>query len=409
MRHMYAFLALLAFPFHVYGQVLTYKSALELYKTNSPEVIYLQQELKKSLAETDEYARISNPEISYEREEIENETEQFLGLSKKINLLGQSFIKMGVANTEEDALQLQYEYELEKLTVSFSVEYLEVLKMKDEMLLNKEVFATVSDAYNAANERYREGNISGFEVKRFQVQLDTYQKGYNDSRNNYLNAMGILLAKIYPGDELQKVLQKEISSEYLGNIAFTDEYHQDLASMQQTAQGNRKDLKAYYLFRESSSSKVAIEKLNRLPELGISGGYKKVSGVGDGFVVGLSLDLPLFNMNGNHVEIAEAGESIANVRYQQKKKEVILEVTDIYNRLKTTGQQFVELKINKDKSTILETAIELYNEGKISLIELIDAAEAYKTYQIVFNDIKYEYQMLVKKSELILGKINTGI
>lgn len=411
MRYAYAIIALLlSFMSSGYGQELNYDEALKLFEQNNNRLKSAKKDLIKQISETNNYSILNNPEVSYERSEINsgNEIEEVLSLEQKIDVLGQPFLKSSISSIEEEAYKKLYEQDLVGIYADFRNEFLKLLFQKKIMDTFNETHSIVEKAYKAAANRYEEGRVSGFELSRFRVALNGFRRDSDEAINHYYHLLSEFLGSLYTSDQIESLFKSGIKKNKIVGKFVTNGIDGELAQIQKTALHQRQDYLALLLFQKSHDKRVSVEELNRLPELSLRGGYKKVKNVGDGFMYGLALEIPVFNFNGNNIQIAKIENDKMSLNIENKRKEIMFECFNVFNKLSTLQKQLKSYSDTNDNLEILQTAVLLYTEGKISLVELIDAVEAHKNYRGMYYETLLEYNMTMNELNKVLGTTKAG-
>ena len=124
---------------------------------------------------------------------------------------------------------------------------------------------------------------------------------------------------------------------------------------------------------------ASVARWSRLPEPAVTGGYKRQSDGFDGLFLGLAVPLPWWDRKGGEVDAAEARVEATEAREQ---------LTHIFvtNDVTTTAENFWSLErraaliggeLLADVDDLLDVALLSYTEGELSLLELLDAAQAF--------------------------------
>jgi outer membrane protein TolC len=152
---------------------------------------------------------------------------------------------------------------------------------------------------------------------------------------------------------------------------------------------------------EASDLQLKVEKRDRLPDLNVDFGYKNQSDGSEGFVIGGSIKVPIFNQNSGNVTIARAEARSRQTSVQLKQLQIRNEVETTYQRVQLLMEQWQSQQEQAIKPSFLETARFSYSEGAYSLVELLDALQAYVegrsiTYETIsaYNQALYELDLV---------------
>ena len=172
------------------------------------------------------------------------------------------------------------------------------------------------------------------------------------------------------------------------------------------ARENRSDIQYAKLLLQSKSSQLSNEQLKIIPEVSLTMGYKKQSDNLDGLVYGFNLGIPIFNQNGGNIEIAEAELNQSMLEVQSIEKKMEYEVINSFNNLNEYAGQLKTIEEFTFLSTeeIINTAEYSYEEGEMSLLELIDALRAFTEAFKLKNELLINYHTSYYQLELAVGK-----
>jgi cobalt-zinc-cadmium efflux system outer membrane protein len=176
--------------------------------------------------------------------------------------------------------------------------------------------------------------------------------------------------------------------------------------LQQYALAHRADLKALELEAEALGLKYKVEKRERLPDLNVNFGYKNQSDGSEGFVIGGGIQLPIFNRNSGNITMAEAKHRSVETSLHIQKRNIRNQVDVAYQRVQSLYAQWQDMQQNPLSAEMLETSRLAYQEGRYSLVELLDATKAYVDGRSLQHRITADYQQALFTLDTITsGKI----
>lgn len=149
--------------------------------------------------------------------------------------------------------------------------------------------------------------------------------------------------------------------------------------------------------------KYDVELRERFPDVNIDLGYKSQSNGSEGFVIGASVKLPLFNQNRGNVISTHAQARTASTSLELKSRTIQNEITLAYQRVTQLADQWNSIQSFSDNEPMLETAQIAYQEGQYSLLELLDATGAYVTGQTLFYQTIAEYNQALYQLDIVSG------
>lgn len=385
---------------HAQSNSITLEEAVALFKQNS-----LQQELARLDAlrkkgEATRYKSYLNPEISVFREQLNAGTPDYqettYRISQPIELLGQPFLRSRSASRTKEAAELSYDFNRQQLINRVKWLYAEYWYLKNKIGIYDEAIAAIQKIQQAAADRKVEGTVSGLTLQRFNVALGKYQKERDAVRINLQQISNKLRMLIFSDYESAKTFDVQDTLWVVPPAATQKE-------LVQHALQERTDYRALNKLTEASDLQLKVEKRDRLPDLNIDLGYKNQSDGSEGFVVGGSIKLPIFNQNSGNVTIARAEARSRQTSAQLKQQQIYNEVGAAYQRVQLLLEQWQSQQDHFIESSFLETARFSYSEGAYSLIELLDALQAYVEGRSLTYATIAEYNQALYELDLVSG------
>ncbi|MFH5885608.1 TolC family protein [Halalkalibaculum sp. DA3122] len=383
-------LLLVLFPALVHAQPtsITLDEAVELFKQNS-----LQQELARydQLRKQGEAIRdkaYSNPEVSINREQLNAGTvdyeETTYMLSQPIELLGQPFLRSRSASKSQKAAELQFEYDRLQLIRQVKSLYVEYWQLSEKLGIYNRALDIIRKARSAAKARQAEGTFSGLQVQRFNVELSRYRKQRDQVHLNRKQTGNRLATYLFSGQELDTQFQ-------LSDSLTVDPINMQEQALIQYALANRADLAALEQMVDASELQYRVEKRDRLPDLNVNFGYKNQSDGAEGFVIGGSIKLPILNQNRGNVTITQAQTRSRKTELSLKQQAVRNQVSTAYERVELVLEQWTSMQEDALDVSMLEAARAAYQQGRYSLVELLDATQAYVDGQTMIYETIADY------------------
>lgn len=396
---------LILFPALVHAQStsISLDETVELFKQNS-----LQQELARykqlrKQGEVVQYKSYPNPEVSINREQLNAGTidyqETTYMLSQPIELLGQPFLRNRSASKSREAADLEFEYDRLQLVTQVKSLYVAYWQLSEKLDVYNYALEIIQKARESAMTRQEEGTFSGLQVQRFNVELSRYRKQRDEVKLNLQQTENRLASYIFANGDSETEIQPS-DSLTVTPIALQEE------TLIQYAFENRKDLKALKQRSDASKLRHKVEKRDRLPDLNVNIGYKEQSDGAEGFVIGGSIKVPIFSQNRGNVMVAKAQSHSRETELTLKRQEVRNQVETAYSRVQLVMDQWQSMQENRVQISMLEAARAAYQEGRYSLVELLDATQAYVDGQtMIYKTISDYNQALFKLNLQSAGRI----
>jgi cobalt-zinc-cadmium efflux system outer membrane protein len=344
-----------------------------------------------------------NPEVSIFSEQLNAGTldynETTYQISQPIELLGQPFLRNRSANKSSEAAELSYQYDHSVLVHQVKSLYTEYWFLQYKLEVYEQALEVIKQVLASAKARQTEGTVSGLQVQRFTIEKNRYLRQRNEVELEMMQAGKQLAFMITSNEESGSEFQVE--SDFPVNPIM-----EDVETLQQYALEHRADLQAKELEAEALGLKFKVEKRERLPDLKVNFGYKNQSDGSEGFVIGGGIQLPIFNQNSGNITMAEAEHRSVKTSLHIQKRNIRNQVDVAYQRALNLYAQWQDIQQNPLSSEMLETSRSAYQEGRYSLVELLDATKAYVDGRSLQHRITADYQQALFTLDTITsGKI----
>jgi len=383
---------------HAQSSTITLEKAVALFERNSLQHKLAKLDVLRKKGEATRYKSYLNPEISVFREQLNAGTldyqETTYQISQPIELLGQPFLRSRSASRTKEAADLDFAYNRQQLINRVKWLYAEYWYLKNKVEIYDEAVAAIQKIRQSAADRKEEGTVSGLELQRFNVALSQYKKDRDQVRINLQQTGSKLRALIFAEPQPTAAFNVQDTLWIRPPAA-------EKAVLIQRALQKRTDYEALNKLSEASDLQLKVEKRDRLPDLNVDFGYKNQSDGSEGFVIGGSIKVPIFNQNSGNVTIARAEARSRQTSVQLKQLQIRNEVETTYQRVQLLMEQWQSSQGQSIKPSFLETARFSYSEGAYSLVELLDALQAYVegrsiTYETIsaYNQALYELDLV---------------
>ncbi|PKD43728.1 TolC family protein [Rhodohalobacter barkolensis] len=390
---------------HAQSQILSLEETVELFKQHS-----LQQELAKleelrRQGAAQQYKSYMNPEVSIFREQLNAGTldydETTYQISQPIELLGQPFLRNRSANKSSEAATLSYQYDQSVLIEQVKSLYVEYWYLQHKLEVYDQALEVIDQVLASARNRQAEGTESGLQVQRFTIEKNRYLRERNEVELEMIQSQKQLAAMITSSEESGFEFQVEPDLP-------VEPILEDPEILRQYALEYRADLQAMELETEALGLKYRVEKRERLPDLKVNFGYKNQSDGSEGFVIGGGIQIPIFNRNSGNIRMAEADQRSMETSVHIQRRTIRNQVDVAYRRVQNLYGQWQEMQQNPLTQEMLETSRSAYQEGRFSLVELLDATKAFVDGLSLQHRIVADFQQaLITLDTLTSGKISS--
>lgn len=357
------------------SQPLTLQQAIEQAQAHYPSIRIQQTFVEQARGRKTKAAVLPNPTATYYREDLnlngENFGEWIVSAGLPLNFIWQRWSETALASAQVKAQELLVENARRLLRFEVQQAYVRYLFANRIAKTWQEVTTIFESASDAAEARFADGDISNYELQRIKMEALRYRKNTADAeterlaRKRHLSFMIDLSQAEADFDEVQEL-----------NIDVPEIQSENLI---QAAGQNRPDVQAAQSLLNSRQSAVTAEKWKRLPEISFSYGYKEQADEFTGSVIQLDMGIPLFNRNQGNIRESEAQRNRQMLELTLLKKQaesetrLAIEQFRVYNERRPQFTQTDEATLNQT----LSAALASYREGEMSLIELLDAVQAY--------------------------------
>jgi cobalt-zinc-cadmium efflux system outer membrane protein len=382
------------------SKTVSLDEAVELFRQNSLERLMLTygQEIKQGNAQN--YKAYPNPELSIFHESLNaglpDYDETTIQISQPLELLGQPFLRNKSAVALSEAAQLEFEYQEELLVARLKSLYVSYWYQSKRLEVVYQALKSVKETRQYALARREEGTYSTVQLQRFNIEYGRYLKLRDEIQLELTqtnNQLRLLLS-------LDDINTNEIHfTENFSVVTIADT--EDL--MVQHALQHRSDLKQIEQLMTATDLQYTVERRERFPDLNLDIGYKTQSNGSEGFVIGGSLKLPLFNQNRGNIIQSRAQARSTETELELKKVRIRNEVVSAYQKVSLLHDQWEDLKGFSGNTSMLEIARLSYKEGEYSLLELLDATEAYVAGQTLFYQTISKYNQALFELDVASG------
>jgi cobalt-zinc-cadmium efflux system outer membrane protein len=235
----------------------------------------------------------------------------------------------------------------------------------------------VADVFRAAavsaGERYAEGDISLYELRRIQVERARYETLLVEADVDVGARQQALALMVAAPNDAPRLAAEALPSEMPPALP--------LAGLDGQAVARRPEVAATRAAFEEQEARARLARAERIAAPTVTGGFKRQSDGLRGAFIGLSVPVPLFDRNRGAVDAARAGAQGAEHRLALAEREVeadALRAMEAYSALRRRAGLLTEDQDPAGNAAVdlLGIALVAYDAGDMDLIELLDAAEA---------------------------------
>ena len=362
------------------AQRILLSDALQQINSSNPNLRASAAEVEATRARITIAGTRLNPGLSLTRDQLSGQpdgySETTIALTHTLEVGGQRSRRQDAATLALSAAEARLAAERARLI--FEVQRAYVTAAAAEARANAigettEIFRTVDQS---GQMRFAAGDISAFSRQRLEVERARYETRLADAELDLLEAGRELGLRVAPqavsGGAYALLAGEALETIPTGGVVSTLAEGLSLV-------GGRADVRAATLAVEAARARVALERSERVPDVTLTGGYKHQADGLHGPLLGVSIPIPVLDKNAGRVAeadalltAAEAERSLAVLRAEADIRRTWENYTSIAARLDLLSEASLLAS-----AAMLQTAQIAYGEGEMSLVELLDAAEAY--------------------------------
>ena len=356
-----------------------------LVDETSPSIRLSEKALRQISASRSTALQWSNPELGYIREYVQvsgtEEQELQIYLSKRFDNPWNFWnLQKSWSNRYRSAQHSHNERRYQILA--------EVRGGYVELSLTLQLIQTLSNYHTLIQHisqtleaRKKEGAVSGLEMTLVRYVLFLLNSDINDLQKQFRRRLTDWKQTSGIDEDVEVVFATPVAFKEFDPKALTTD----------SLAGKSDGIQARNFMQIALEQQVTVEKGKILPDLSITAGIKKVEPDLNGYVIGLSIPLPLVSLNGGAVEQARVNldthqleTQIYMRRLQDKIRNVLAEINADINLLKSTESDFSETQ------QLLENLAFSWQEGAISLTDFLNGMqilkEAHSRYVMRLSD-----------------------
>lgn len=389
----------------IHNLILTLDDAITLALDHSPAVQGADASYGMAQGERKQAGTLPNPSISFEAENVAgtgsyssvDNAELTLGINQQVQIGGKRSARIAAADTGK--MIAKYGQSTTKLDLIRNVKIAfangvaaqeQALITMEQAKLAKHVYTTVNKRVTAAAEPVVQRNkakilLANAELtaERANGQKEAALKVLATFWNNAQSPVSLAVENFY------KIEKPELATDTETLLKNTPDYRQQTANIEQ------------------SQSLLDLEKANAVPDPTLSFGVRDLRATNDqALIVGLSIPLPVFNVNGGNIEKA--------------REQAVKTATDRQRILLNNQSNFIEysqaahnawLTAERIKSDILPEAQEAfqqakrgYNAGKFAYLEVLDAQRTLTDTRIAYIQALRDYHTNMAEIERLTAQ-----
>jgi outer membrane protein, heavy metal efflux system len=350
---------------------------------------------------------LPNPDLSATREQLSGDAggyhETTLQVGQTLPLGGRRGLRREAARQMAEAARARLEGARLRLAFEVHSAYLRAAASEADLSALAETTDVFRRVEESGRSRLAEGDISRFDQSRLQIERARYETLLARARLALAGASRELTLLIAPDSVGSRTMV--LPSERLGELAAVAPVADPETALLEAA--GRADVRAAEAEVEAAEAALTLQRRLRVPDVTLSGGYKHQADGYRGAVVGVSVPLPLWDRNRGGVAEAEANLAAARTRREMAFRGAEGEIRrtwearrSLEERMRVIGETLLP-----ESAGLLETARLAYAEGEMTLVELLDAADAYRGARESVTALLAEYLNATYEMERATGRL----
>lgn len=317
---------------------------------------------------------LPNPSLFYERESLGGSTGDFrettAGVTMPLDFIWKRAARIDAAQSQSEIALLQLEDHRRRIVREVSSLFVEHAATTEEAARYESAHDAMERARRIALAVTREGDAPESLLRRVDLSISRYgfeEAGIEARRQEIQSRLESLvgLENLSPDSSVFTLDRPEFSS---------------AAGAQETALAERPDLRVAEMLLAWKRAELRVARNEGRPSASLQAGHKEDNSGRDGFIIGLTVELPIFDRNQGGAQVSKAEAVRAEVTYGRARRIVEAEARSAYVRWNQLNEQWRRLTApepSDNAEAFLKSTLASFEAGESSLIEYLDAVETY--------------------------------
>lgn len=370
---------------------VSFEEAIELFAQNSLALQQARARAAELAALADQAAAYPNPSGAVTHEPVwrggESYSETYFNLSQRIEWPGLREARTDAAERLAEAAYADLQADSLRLVFDLVETYTRAVAASQRHAVLESVTEIFRRADRASELMLAQGEASGYRTRRLRVERARYENRLAIAELDAADARRRLALLIEPRGEASQIYPADPFLEIPTNLAFE-------AALQR-ARARRAELESARADLEAAQASLRLAQRERLPEPTLTAGFKRQSDGFKGVFLGTSIPIPLFDRNAGTVQARRERLEAAQSRLALAEASVEQDVRRAYETYASLSERvdLISRGLLGEADELLHAARVGYEEGEMSLVELLDAAEAYRDARVSSIDLLSDFQI----------------
>lgn len=413
--HQLLFLLLLSFAAPSFAVELTHESAVQMLVKNNLEIIANKFQIDLNRAEELTAGLWANPTLlidsqlnpmgkNWNQKNAGGPTQRDFILTMPVDLNGKRRQAVKVAKIATKITETYFQGLIRDKVQELLTNLYQLDQIRNELMVLKEREDLLEKSVNTLERRFGSGNTQPLVQSRAKLALDTarLQTRQTTLEAKQLESQIKLLLNVPESETINLNIQDEVAPT------------EDVAQLMKIARDNRPEFRALTLLKEQSSGQIDLEKRRIWDDVLIQGGFTRQEKVnsrpGDttspslpgawSWIVGVVIPIPVFDRNQGNVMAAKVQQNQVEVRTSYFERELEKNLNDSLRSIdtQTKALQLYKNEQLKNAKSVRDSALRQFGSGASSLIEYLDAVDAY--YSTISGYMDTQFALNAEKIKL---------
>lgn len=380
------------------GKFLSMEEAEKICIENNLLIRAKKAEIKKADAEIISAKMIPNPLLRYAASSLKNgerETEESYSVSQSIDISGKRSKRIDAAKKSREAHLYFLKYEISGIILHLRQTYYKILYLKEKERLLTDLISVFENVKSKTEERVKAGDVSESELMKI-----------SSEKKNIKRSLKTLKIDLRAEKRtLGMLLNLEVNDLQLKGENVYKPLMPDLKIAPEFAILQRYDIIGQGMLVEAAAASLSFARAESLPSFDIEAGYRRRTGGFEGFVFGVTIPLPIFDRNQGGIERAKRLLEHEKITFEFMKKNAIYEVATFQEKIDSLKEIISGISQQLDTARQLTKIARIaYEEGEISLLQLLDAVRSEKALSMEYIATSYEYWATIFELKKAAGK-----
>lgn len=375
---------------------LNLEQAINLADTNNPQLVAARSNIPIAQAGLTIAQIRPNPRLTFDYPFGQAETKRTLGIEQIIELGGKRSARIAVAKAQIQQAGLQFNSLQWQIRNQVRQAYAELGIAKGAQQLSIQTVGINRQLVNVAKVRLRVGDVAPADVAQAEFSLQQAQQKLEQTANRVITAQirlnGLLGQPSNTAINLLDATAFKFSTSSNKDALAPQQQIPALSVLQKTAKTSRVDLALARQQIQLSNNQIRVARASQIPDLTVAATYVWDPGLANtssplttAVILGVRVDLPIFNNGQGAVNQARATLTQSDAQVKALESQINSEVATAYENV-TSSQRLLE----RDRTILLPQALKVLNYAQKSYgygqTGLSDALVAQQSAQSTFDN-----------------------